>query len=555
MLKHLYGIKQNNKYLLIQGILLIVLCLCLTGCSQKGRSEKKQLYYAISSPNIQGIKEAIKKDRSIVNEKMKTLGQAKPLELAVREIESEKIQLEICSVLIEAGADLNELGLDGNTNLCWAICNERIQLTEKLIEAGANVNQESEEGETPLRSTLSGMEFRNFRTKKKLMEKLRKAGAKPDAKLISYLLEEGNYHYGMKYYFIPKIMEWIPEERITDGVSPALYAAITGNDKELQKQLQSDNIKKAEKKEVLAFAAAYCDVETLKMMKQQGYDFSWKDSDKVGLLHIASLCNQKKVVDYLLDQGLKGSDKIDFYHADAVGFAVLGNHLDTAELLIQKGKVNYKDHKSDSDCPDWSFISAYGGEEALRSMIQLGYQPTELELYHTFGYGIEEQYQALVEIKGAIYAKDEEGSSVLSCPAVQEKGNLFYDLCRKGLKAEEDDLNSLIWLGRSDTVKKILEENMTKGRIRKEVLLQSAIDVGDFPMVRYLVKEGADINAYVKDEVENFKWTSMQMAYGRESVEIRKYLQKNGGDTTKKDSYGRSCKEIAKEAEAVWNLE
>lgn len=121
--------------------------------------------------------------------------------------------------------------------------------------------------------------------------------------------------------------------------------------------------------------------------------------------------------------------------------------------------------------------------------------------------------------------------------------------------AEEDDLNSLIWLGRSDTVKKILEENMTKGRIRKEVLLQSAIDVGDFPMVRYLVKEGADINAYVKDEVENFKWTSMQMAYGRESVEIRKYLQKNGGDTTKKDSYGRSCKEIAKEAEAVWNLE
>ena len=47
----------------------------------------------------------------------------------------------------------------------------------------------------------------------------------------------------------------------------------------------------------------------------------------------------------------------------------------------------------------------------------------------------------------------------------------------------------------------------------------------------------------------------MQMAYGRESVEIRKYLQKNGGDTTKKDSYGRSCKEIAKEAEAVWNLE
>lgn len=47
-------------------------------------------------------------------------------------------------------------------------------------------------------------------------------------------------------------------------------------------------------------------------MKDQGYDFSWKDSDKVGLIHIAALCNQKEVVEYLLDQGLNGSDETDF---------------------------------------------------------------------------------------------------------------------------------------------------------------------------------------------------------------------------------------------------
>lgn len=44
------------------------------------------------------------------------------------------------------------------------------------------------------------------------------------------------------------------------------------------------------------------------------------------------------------------------------------------------------------------------------------------------------------------------------------------------------------------------------------------------------------------------------MAYGRDSVEITEYLKEKGGDITKKDSSGRSCKDIAKETGAVWNL-
>ena len=33
-----------------------------------------------------------------------------------------------------------------------------------------------------------------------------------------------------------------------------------------------------------------------------------------------------------------------------------------------------------------------------------------------------------------------------------------------------------------------------------------------------------------------------------------KYLKKHGGDSKKKDSEGRSCKKIAKDNKAVWNL-
>lgn len=139
------------------------------------------------------------------------------------------------------------MGLDGSTNLCWALDNERIHLAEKLIDEGADVNQKDEEGLTPLRSVLRAVTFENHDTQKQMTEKLLKAGAKPDGKLISYLLSDKNNNWEMQYYFIPRIMKWMPNDQITEGISSALYAAIKGDDKELQKQLNSGNIKKTEK--------------------------------------------------------------------------------------------------------------------------------------------------------------------------------------------------------------------------------------------------------------------------------------------------------------------
>lgn len=48
---------------------------------------------------------------------------------------------------------------------------------------------------------------------------------------------------------------------------------------------------------------------------------------------------------------------------------------------------------------------------------------------------------------------------------------------------------------------------------------------------------------------------TLQTACASQSQEILKYLKKHGGDSKKKDSEGRSCKKIAKDNKAVWNLE
>ena len=87
--------------------------------------------------------------------------------------------------------------------------------------------------------------------------------------------------------------------------------------------------------QVLAFAAAHCNVDTLKIMRKQGYDFSWKDSDKVGLLQIAALCNHSSVVKYLLEQQLDSKAKADYYKVRAVDFAIVAGNLDNFDRKRQ----------------------------------------------------------------------------------------------------------------------------------------------------------------------------------------------------------------------------
>lgn len=347
---------------------------------------KKQLYAAICNSNLQGVTEAVKRDSSIVNERTGIFEQRKPLELAVQEIESEQIQAEICSILLNAGADINDFGRNQGTILNWAVENDRLYLAEKLVEAGLQ----------------------------------------PDADLISELLKKKEGNCGTQYCFIPQILKEASDTETAEAVSPALYAAIMGDDTELQKQLSAGKVKNNEKEQILAFAAAYCDVDTLK--------------------------------------------------------------------LLMKGHTDNESSQSKGEDTVWEFVASYGDEKALQSLMESGYRPREQEL---------------------------------------------------------DDL---ICDGKSSVVRKALEGKMTRGRIRKEVLLQSAVETGDFPMVQYLVKKGTDMNGYVKDDASDSKRTAMHAAYAGESTEILDYLEENGGDPSKMDSDGADGEAVAREEGAVWDL-
>ena len=430
---------------------------------------------------MQGVKEALKNHAEFAKETIKTSSKTKPLELAVREIESEKVQLQICSQLIKSGADVNEKG-------------------DEI---------------TALKGTVSRIPFENYNEKMDMLNRLLESGAKPDSDIVSFLLNNDNSNWGMQYYFTPQILKKLEKYDGKQNISQGLRAAMNGDDHKLQKLVISDKINKKDKEQVLAFAAAHCNVDTLKIMKKQGYDFAWKDSDKVGLLQIAALCNHSSVVKYLLEQQLDSKAKADYYKVRAVDFAIAAGNLDNVKILIEKDKVNFKKNHHGKPCDVWEFILAFGDKKSFKTLESLGHQPTKEEIYDTYqNYGYEQ-----------------------------------------GVKVKEDELQEIIWNGESDIARKILENKMTKGKVRKEYLLQTAVDIGDYTMVRYLVEQGADINKYVKEETENYSSTALQTACASQSQEILKYLKKHGGDSKKKDSEGRSCKKIAKDNKAVWNLE
>ena len=340
------------------------------------------------------------------------------------------------------------------------------------------------------RKIKAGESFRNLH----IYEQMIDSGEKMEPRHFFYYGRELFYHKQYEYAIL--ILKKLEKYDGKQNISQGLRAAMNGDDHKLQKLVISDKINKKDKGQVLAFAAAHCNVDTLKIMKKQGYDFAWKDSDKVGLLQIAALCNHSSVVKYLLEQQLDSKAKADYYKVRAVDFAIVAGNLDNAKILIEKDKVNFKKNHHGKPCDVWEFILAFGDKKSFKTLESLGHQPTK-----------------------------------------------------------EDELQEIIWNGESDIARKILENKMTKGKVRKEYLLQTAVDIGDYTMVRYLVEQGADINKYVKEETENYSSTALQTACASQSQEILKYLKKHGGDSKKKDSEGRSCKKIAKDNKAVWNLE
>ena len=505
------------------------------GCSTKHQKEKNlRLYYAVTGNNLQAVKEEIRSNKPI---DFLDLGYYEITQFAFRDGRPKKdgrvlaLALEnsddaVAGALIEAGAPASDPE-DTYTYLDEAICNHSLGLCKQLVENGADVNAGEE---TPLEALLA-FAHPEMEDAKERAELLIDHGAQIDEKLMKHCLKNE-----WRYLYAPKVLEWLKDAQKSNGLEAALEAAIRGNDAVLQSLIKDDKVQN--KKDVLLFAAANCNMRTLELMSNKGYDLSTEDETGMNLLHIASLCNTKEVVAYLLKNGIDGKQESEA-GIPPISYAAIGAKEDTLRFLLAQGY----DYQNDT----WGDACQLGSGESVRILLNLGYKPTKEDCFRGYISNIDSVFNELLK-QNIPYDVKYDGEWAVD--STNEKHAI--KLIQMGAKVSSGTLYQAIKWRNHTLVKELLKKGIEQSCQETTSPLALAIESGDLESVRYLLEAGADVNQKITGD--DGDKAPLHIAAENPSVDILRYLIKQGGDIKAKDSDGRRPYDYAKEAELKENM-
>ena len=480
-----------RKAITIALIMIVAIC---TACNKKQvNKQNEKLFYAIEEENYQAVKECLE-DKNLDLEHLKLSDRTqfakkdqRALGLAMEQISEIEGSEQISLLLIKAGADVNSFkGL--NTYLQIAASNKKYELVKALVEAGASVNKRGKEnGYRALDQIVSQISTKDEKDSQQIIEYLTKKGAIFDNDTLKSVMN-GEW----RYKYTTKIIKEIKKQGNTIKISKALEAAIEGNNKDLQKYIRDKKINKKDEKNIILYASANCNLRTVKMLYQEGYDF--------------------KIVD---------------------DYAVIsGNEKKYKYLSKQKStKINQKSM--------WEAATIYGNEDSIRLLKENLYKPNETEILQGYMQGNDKAIKGLINqkytiniIKGDFISR----SSIRTIKKLYQKTNV---------KISQDEMESLVIARENKFIKAIIKEKRYQGTQNKERLLYYAVDTGNLELVKYFIKLGADINKVI--EIEGNQSSALHRAAERSSKEILKYMINKGGDIHKKNGEGKDAIQIAKD--------
>lgn len=545
-------------------VAVMVPALLLTGCMRTSMNSLEwKLRESITTSNLQGVKEATRdKKLDLENMKVKIEVRGEDDKRALAQAISEKpLDVEMIQTLVDAGAKVNSK--TGNY-LCDIIrgaeCpySDRVEKVLKiLLENGADPNQKDEKGYTAIDRWIceSGIELRSANVTMvkdvwKMVDLFQKYGGEITANTLRLYLKNGGYVCG------EELLKRLKENGT--GAFEDLEYAINGENEKLLTYLEKN---KPSSKQVILQAAAHCNVDVLKKMKEQGCDLGIKGSNRMTLLHIAASYNDADVVRFLAKEG--GLEKkTEDGECTPFTMALIHANKPAVQVLKEMGATWQVSKEATEENDSWVQVCKWGDQKSVKMLLAEGFKPKDSEC--SLGYGVSnpQTLQALLEKKISYdvhYKEDGEKAFSGWEDLAYFNTELAYKIYKKDPDSKKlDNIYGEIYESVDrDLARKFMVETLDASDESAAKALECAVNLGDYNMVKKLIKIGVDVNQEISpdgdaesagDEDESaVKHTVLHAAAECTSEDIAKYLVKHGADVNKKDGDGNTAYDIAKE--------
>lgn len=524
----------------------LIIIFTLTGCTNFSDKEAGwNLYDAIINGNLQAVKDILK-DKEVDLEKLPVEevtdlceNESRALGYALDETNDLPMRVEIVRYLIEKGADIESKGDNGITYVSYVTGGNMDKLS-LLLEAGADPNVKDDNGYSAMEHSVSKMNDRPYKWKE--IELLMQYGGKITDKTLQVYMENSGYLFGKR------IVEHLRSKGAETGLKKDIEYAVCGESEKLLDYIKHNKI--SDKDAVIKYAAANCNVETIRQLRKSGCSLDVEEDTCDGWMNLLSIVarynKDEKVVEYLLKEGIDPENddpQGDTYNA--LTLAAIGGKAKNIEVLKKSGVKWQRDDMSMAET--WLAVCEKGNEQSVQVLLDSGFQPTDRECAEGYSYANEDTIQAMFENDVPYNGKYEE-------EGVEYDG--FAEMCymnpkwafelykmKKDIKLTREAQENIFMNYDTDFIRYLIEQDKRTSHFFLERSLDAAVSNGDLEMVKYLVEKGADPNSKIREE-EDYFYTVMHTAAANDSKTILDYLIQNGGDMKVKDSDGDTPEDV-----------